>query len=82
VHSQTIANLRPINGLNRILAYDGVGHVPMWENAKNFEKDLDVWIKDAILNPKKPKPPKTPLPQQAQLPPPTQKSPLPQQKRK
>ncbi|EXX75730.1 uncharacterized protein OCT59_015702 [Rhizophagus irregularis] len=73
VHSQTIANLRPVDGLNHILAYDGVGHVPMWENPKKFEIDLDNWIKDSVLNPKHqkaPKAPKVPTPPQSPPPPP------------
>jgi pimeloyl-ACP methyl ester carboxylesterase len=74
VHSQTIANLRPVDGLNHILAYDGVGHIPMWENPKKFETDLDNWIKNSVLNPKHQKTPKAP-----KIP---QPPPQPQQKRK
>ncbi|RIA88731.1 Alpha/Beta hydrolase protein [Glomus cerebriforme] len=62
MHSQAIAKLRPINGLNHILAYDGIGHVPMWENSAKFENDLNAWIKTVILNPKNnPKDSKLPL---------------------
>ena len=37
----SIANSRPTDTrLNRVFEYNNIGHVPMWENHKRFEKDF------------------------------------------